>query len=64
VLSVADKLLNEIRRLIVRDLLMFAPSFNHWPVAPVEFARSEPAKSIRLREIRPEFIAKKTSDPT
>jgi hypothetical protein len=49
---------------VVRDLLMFAPSFNRWPVAPVEFARSEPAKSTRLPEVRPEFITRKTSDPT
>jgi hypothetical protein len=49
---------------VVRDLLMFAPSFSCWPVALVEFVRSEPAKSTRLPEIRPEFIAMKTSDPT
>lgn len=36
---------------VVRDLLMFAPSFSLWPVAPVEFARSDPAKSTRLRAI-------------
>jgi hypothetical protein len=33
---------------VVSDLLMFAPSFSRWPVAPVEFARSEPAKSTKL----------------
>jgi hypothetical protein len=33
---------------VVRDLLMLAPSFSRWPVAPVEFARSDPAKSTRL----------------
>ena len=33
---------------VVRDLLMFAPSFNRCPVAPVELARSEPARSTRL----------------
>jgi hypothetical protein len=33
---------------VVSDLLMFAPSFRRWPVAPVELARSEPAKSIKL----------------
>jgi hypothetical protein len=33
---------------VVSDLLMFAPSFSRCPVAPVELARSEPAKSIRL----------------
>lgn len=34
---------------VVRDLLMLAPSLRRWPVAPVELARSEPAKSTRLR---------------
>ena len=33
---------------VVSDLLILAPSFRRWPVAPVEFARSEPAKSTRL----------------
>lgn len=35
---------------VVSDLLMFAPSFRRCPVAPVEFARSDPAKSIKLYE--------------
>ena len=30
---------------VVSDLLIFAPSFSRVPDAPVEFARSEPAKS-------------------
>ena len=33
---------------VVSDLLMFAPSFSRWPVAPVEFSRSEPAKLTKL----------------
>lgn len=33
---------------VVSDLLMFAPSLSLCPVAPVEFARSEPARSTRL----------------
>lgn len=33
---------------VVRDLLMLAPSLSRWPVAPVELARSEPARSTRL----------------
>ena len=33
---------------VVKDLLMFAPSLRRCPVAPVELARSEPAKSIKL----------------
>ena len=35
---------------VVRDLLMFAPSFKRCPVAPVELARSDPAKSTRLQQ--------------
>jgi hypothetical protein len=35
---------------------MFAPSFSRWPVAPVEFARSEPARSTRLAGFRLECI--------
>ena len=35
---------------VVRDLLIFAPSLSRWPEAPVELARSEPAKSTRLIE--------------
>jgi hypothetical protein len=31
-----------------KDLLMLAPSFNLSPVAPVESALSEPAKSTKL----------------
>jgi len=34
---------------VVSDLLIFAPSFNLWPVAPVELARSDPAKSTKLQ---------------
>lgn len=30
---------------VVNDLLMLAPSFNRVPLAPVESARSDPAKS-------------------
>lgn len=37
---------------VVSDLLMFAPSFRRCPVAPVEFARSDPAKSIKLHIIQ------------
>ena len=33
---------------VVSDLLMFAPSLRRCPVAPVELALSEPAKSTRL----------------
>ena len=33
---------------VVSDLLMFAPSLSRWPVAPVEFALSDPAKSTKL----------------
>lgn len=33
---------------VVNDLLMFAPSLSRCPVAPVEFARSEPARSTKL----------------
>lgn len=33
---------------VVRDLLIFAPSLRRAPVAPVELARSEPAKSTKL----------------
>ena len=33
---------------VVSDLLIFAPSFSLVPVAPVESALSEPAKSTRL----------------
>jgi len=33
---------------VVKDLLMFAPSFKRCPVAPVEFALSDPAKSTKL----------------
>lgn len=33
---------------VVRDLLMFAPSFNCCPVAPVDRALSEPARSTKL----------------
>lgn len=32
---------------VERDLLMFAPSFNRAPVAPVELALSDPAKSTK-----------------
>lgn len=32
---------------VVRLLLILAPSFNRVPLAPVESARSEPAKSTR-----------------
>jgi hypothetical protein len=35
---------------LVRDLLMLAPSFKVWPVAPVDLARSLPARSTSLRE--------------
>lgn len=35
---------------VVSDLLMLAPSLRRAPVAPVELARSEPARSTRLRE--------------
>jgi hypothetical protein len=38
---------------VVRDLLILAPSLRRWPVAPVELARSDPAKSTRLpRKVR------------
>ena len=33
---------------VVKDLLIFAPSFSLVPLAPVESARSDPAKSTRL----------------
>ena len=33
---------------VVSDLLMLAPSLRRVPLAPVESARSEPAKSTRL----------------
>lgn len=33
---------------VVSDLLMFDPSLNRAPVAPVEFALSEPARSTSL----------------
>lgn len=33
---------------VVSDLLMFAPSLRRCPVAPVELALSEPAKSTKL----------------
>ena len=33
---------------VVKDLLMFAPSLRRWPVAPVELARSDPARSTKL----------------
>lgn len=33
---------------VVKLLLMFAPSFKRVPLAPVESARSEPAKSTKL----------------
>lgn len=33
---------------VVSDLLMFAPSLSRAPVAPVELARSEPARSTKL----------------
>lgn len=33
---------------VVKDLLMLAPSFKRVPLAPVESARSEPAKSTKL----------------
>lgn len=33
---------------VVRDLLIFDPSLSRAPVAPVEFALSEPAKSTSL----------------
>lgn len=33
---------------VVRDLLILAPSFNLVPLAPVESARSLPAKSTKL----------------
>ena len=33
---------------VVNDLLMLAPSFSLCPVAPVELARSDPAKSTKL----------------
>ena len=33
---------------VVRDLLMLAPSLSRVPVAPVESARSLPARSTRL----------------
>lgn len=32
---------------VVSDLLMLAPSFRRVPLAPVESARSDPAKSTR-----------------
>lgn len=32
---------------VVRDLLMFAPSRNRVPVAPVDACRSDPARSTR-----------------
>lgn len=35
---------------VVNDLLMLAPSFKRAPVAPVELARSLPARSTRLAE--------------
>lgn len=34
---------------VVSDLLIFAPSFRRAPVAPVELALSDPARSTRLR---------------
>ena len=33
---------------VVSDLFMFAPSLSRVPFAPVESARSEPAKSTKL----------------
>lgn len=33
---------------VVRDLLIFAPSLSRVPFAPVESARSLPAKSTKL----------------
>lgn len=36
---------------VLKDLLMLAPSFKRWPVAPVELALSEPARSTRLGEV-------------
>lgn len=42
---------------VVKLLLMFAPSLSRCPVAPVEFARSEPARSIKL--IRDTFSVSK-----
>lgn len=33
---------------VVRDLLIFAPSLSRVPLAPVESARSLPAKSTKL----------------
>lgn len=33
---------------VLRDLLMFAPSLSRVPLAPVESALSDPAKSTRL----------------
>ena len=33
---------------VVSDLLMLAPSFRRVPLAPVESARSDPARSTRL----------------
>lgn len=37
---------------LVRDLLMFAPSLSRAPVAPVELARSLPARSTSLSRDR------------
>ncbi len=36
---------------VVSDLLILAPSLSRWPVAPVELARSDPAKSTKLVEV-------------
>ena len=33
---------------VVNDLLMLAPSFSLVPLAPVESARSDPARSTKL----------------
>lgn len=39
---------------LVKDLLMFAPSLSRAPVAPVELARSLPARSTSLSKTETE----------